>query len=111
SVWIEGLRKSRSHKPVFCSHQALVNRAMLATVAKKSWARMACAEDTDGRRKDSTVKPPSKPCAMIAPSAATPNQRNHRLVGGRRDSTRHSQTASTMLSKPTKEAIMRWPCS
>jgi len=65
-----------------------------------------CAVETAGGRKNRTVRPPSRPCAITAPSAATPSQRTQR-----RDSAIHNHTASTIVRKPTVLAISRWPCS
>ncbi len=81
--------------------------AIATVMQKKISARPACAVEIAAGRKNNTVRPPSSPCATTEPSVATPNQRSHR----RRGSATHSQTAMTIVRKPTVLAMSLWPCS
>ena len=84
------------------SHAGDVNSAIATVMQKKISASPACAVEIGGGRKNRTVRPPSTPCRMTAPSAATPSH----LIQ-RRGSASHSQAARIIVRKPTVLAISR----
>src|SRR6185369_15039563 len=73
---------------------------------KKVWARQAWVTDTGVGRRNFTVIPPRIPCATTAASATQASRRTPA-----RGSLRAVHTARIVVSRPTKVATIRWPCS
>src|SRR5258705_6164491 len=84
----------------------VVTTARLTVVQKNSCASVAWAAETASGSISFTVSPPSSPWAITASNANTASRRTQR-----RSSFFQRQIVSTIVSRPTVVATMRWPCS
>src|SRR4051812_36216238 len=98
----EGEPVSESFGGSFTSQPREVNSATLTTMQKNDCASVACALEIHHGRKNSTVSPPSTPCAITVARAVAPS---HFIQ--RRSSERHTHAASPMVNRPTNSANMR----